>query len=96
MKAVYNISYGVYVLTANSSKQNGCITNTLCQVTTNPNRVTITVNKQNFTNILVLQVVITPISLKILKTLNLLKMEFLISQNSQTHIFLVKWLKKLI
>ena len=49
MKAVYNISYGVYVLTANSSKQNGCITNTLCQVTTNPNRVTITVNKQNFT-----------------------------------------------
>ena len=49
MKAVYNISYGLYVLTANHGKQNGCITNTLCQVTTTPNRVTVTVNKQNFT-----------------------------------------------
>ncbi len=49
MKAVYNISYGVYILSANSSKQNACVINTLCQVTTTPNRVTITVNKQNFT-----------------------------------------------
>ncbi len=49
MKAVYNITYGLYVITANTSKQNGCISNTLCQVTTNPNRVTITLNKQNYT-----------------------------------------------
>ncbi len=49
MKAVYNISYGVYVLTANTNKPNGCIINTLCQVTTEPNRVVVTVNKQNHT-----------------------------------------------
>ncbi len=55
MKAVYNISYGLYVLTAKTDKHNGCITNTLCQVTTNPNRVTVTVNKQNFTTSQILQ-----------------------------------------
>ena len=55
MKAVYNISYGLYVLTAKTEKHNGCITNTLCQVTTNPNRVTVTVNKQNFTTNQILQ-----------------------------------------
>ena len=53
MKAVYNISYGLYVLTAKSDKHNGCITNTLCQVTTSPNRVTVTLNKQNYTTELV-------------------------------------------
>jgi rubrerythrin len=49
MKAVYNISYGLYVLTAKTDKMNGCIINTLCQVTSQPNRVTISVNKQNLT-----------------------------------------------
>ena len=49
MKAVYNISYGLYILTAKTAKHNGCVTNTVCQVTTNPNRITVAVNKQNFT-----------------------------------------------
>lgn len=49
MKATHNISYGVYVLTANDEKMNGCVINTLVQVTTTPNRVAFTVNKSNHT-----------------------------------------------
>ena len=50
MKAVHSISYGLYVLTANTEKQNGCIINTLMQVTsTNPTIVSVTVNKENYT-----------------------------------------------
>ena len=49
-KAMFKISYGLYVLTArNGSFSNGCIINTLSQVTTSPNRVSITVNKSNYT-----------------------------------------------
>lgn len=49
--AMYKIGYGLYILTAHDNgKDNGCITNTLIQVTTTPNRVSITVNKQNYTH----------------------------------------------
>lgn len=55
-KAARNISYGLFVLTAkDGDKLNGCITNTLQQVTTSPNRVTIAVNKDNFTHDMVLK-----------------------------------------
>ena len=48
--AMFNISYGLYVLTAKEGeKDNGCIVNTLQQVTTTPNAVSVTVNKQNYT-----------------------------------------------
>lgn len=48
---MFKISYGLYVLTAkNGDKLNGCIINTLEQVTTTPNKVSITVNKNNFTH----------------------------------------------
>jgi len=50
MKAMFKISYGLYILTAKEdSFDNGCIINTLAQVTSTPNRVSITVNKQNKT-----------------------------------------------
>ncbi len=50
MKAIYNISYGVFVLTVKEGeKKNGCIINTLMQVTSTPNQVSITVNKDNLT-----------------------------------------------
>ncbi|MBR2324162.1 MAG: flavin reductase, partial [Clostridia bacterium] len=49
MKAIYNISYGIFVLTAKDTKINGCIINTLMQATSIPNRITITVNKDNYT-----------------------------------------------
>ncbi len=49
--AMFNISYGLYVLTAKEGeKDNGCIVNTLQQVTTTPNAVAVTVNKQNYTH----------------------------------------------
>ena len=50
MKAVHNITYGLYVLTANTEKQNGCIINTLMQVTSNtPTIISVMVNKENYT-----------------------------------------------
>ncbi|MGN0018079.1 MAG: flavin reductase [Candidatus Gastranaerophilaceae bacterium] len=44
-----NISYGLYVLTANDTKDNGCIINTVNQITDNPKRISIAVNKDNYT-----------------------------------------------
>ena len=38
-KAMYNLTYGLYILTArDGEKDNGCVINTACQVTTEPNR----------------------------------------------------------
>ena len=55
-KAMYNLSYGLFVLTARSQgKDNGCIINTAGQVTSAPNRISITVNKDNLTHDMVLQ-----------------------------------------
>jgi len=49
-KAMYAISYGLFVVTARvGEKDNGCITNTVAQVTSDPNRITVAVNKANFT-----------------------------------------------
>lgn len=48
---MYNLSYGLFVLTAEEDgRHNGCIINTVTQVTTTPNRITIAVNKDNYTN----------------------------------------------
>lgn len=49
MKALFNIPYGLYVLTSKDEKDNGCIINTLQQVTSSPTRISITVNKDNYT-----------------------------------------------
>ena len=50
-KAMYKLTYGLFVLTARSGeKDNGCIINTAGQVTSTPNRISITVNKDNFTH----------------------------------------------
>lgn len=48
MKAIYNISYGVYILTTVSSKLNGCVVNTVAQITSSPTKVMVCVNKENF------------------------------------------------
>ena len=48
--ALFKIGYGLYVLTANDNgKDNGCIINTVMQVTSDPCQVAIAVNKKNFT-----------------------------------------------
>ena len=53
-KAMYNLTYGLFVLTARSeSRDSGCIINTAGQVTSTPNRISIAVNKDNFTHDLV-------------------------------------------
>ncbi|MBO7601378.1 MAG: flavin reductase [Lachnospiraceae bacterium] len=49
--AMYKLSYGLFVVTANrDGKDNGCITNTAIQVTSEPNRISLAVNKSNFTH----------------------------------------------
>ncbi|MCR5143847.1 MAG: flavin reductase [Lachnospiraceae bacterium] len=50
-KAMYNLSYGLFVITANrDGRDNGCITNTAIQVTSEPNRISVAINKANFTH----------------------------------------------
>ena len=47
--ALFNIGYGLYVVTTNDGvKDNGLIVNTVTQVTNTPNRVAVTVNKLNY------------------------------------------------
>ena len=53
-KAMYALSYGLFVLTArHDGRDSGCIINTAGQVTSTPNRISIAVNKDNFTHDLV-------------------------------------------
>lgn len=48
---MFKLSYGLFVLTAQENGfDNGCIINTVMQVTSTPNRISITVNKQNRTH----------------------------------------------
>lgn len=50
-KVMFKLSYGLFVLTAKEEGfDNGCIINTVMQVTSTPNRISITVNKQNKTH----------------------------------------------
>lgn len=50
-KALFKIGYGLYVITANNGeKDNGCIINTVMQVTSEPLQIAVTLNKQNYTN----------------------------------------------
>ncbi len=51
VKALFKISYGLYVLTANEGgKDNGCIINTAQLLTDEPRRITVAVNKKNLTH----------------------------------------------
>lgn len=53
-KTMYNLTYGLFVLTsAFEGKDSGCIINTAGQVTSEPNRISIAVNKANYTQELV-------------------------------------------
>ena len=49
--AMQKLSYGLFVVTAHEGgKDNGCITNTVSQVTIKPNRITLAVDKSNYTH----------------------------------------------
>ncbi|HCJ01896.1 MAG TPA: flavodoxin [Clostridiales bacterium] len=51
LKALFNIGYGLYVVTSNDGKKdNGLIVNTVTQVTNTPNRIAVTINKQNYSH----------------------------------------------
>jgi len=53
---LYKIGYGLYVLTArDSSRDNGCIVNTLMQVTFSPLTAVLAVNKSNLTHDIILK-----------------------------------------
>lgn len=48
--ALYKIGYGLYVVTCfDGKKQNGQIANTVSQVSSNPNRIAVNLNKANYT-----------------------------------------------
>ena len=50
-RAMNCLTYGLFVLTARrGEKDNGCIVNTVQQVTAQPNRIGVAVNKLNFTH----------------------------------------------
>ena len=54
--AMFKLSYGLFVLTAREANHdNGCIINTVTQLTDSPKRISIAVNKQNLTHDMVLK-----------------------------------------
>lgn len=51
LTALFKISYGLYVVTSNdSNKDNGLIVNSVMQITDNPKRVAVTINKANYSH----------------------------------------------
>ncbi|MBE6669569.1 MAG: MBL fold metallo-hydrolase [Ruminococcaceae bacterium] len=51
LTALFNIGYGLYVVTSNDGKKdNGLIVNTVTQVTNTPNRLAVTINKDNYSH----------------------------------------------
>ena len=51
LNALFKIGYGLYVVTSNDGKKdNGLIVNTVTQVTNTPNKVAVTINKENYSH----------------------------------------------
>ncbi len=51
MSALFKIGYGLYVVTSHDGqKDNGLIVNTVTQVTNTPNRIAVTINKENYSH----------------------------------------------
>ncbi len=56
LSALFNIGYGLYVVTSHDGKRdNGLIVNTVTQVTNTPNRIAVTINKQNYSHHIIKQ-----------------------------------------
>ena len=56
LTALFNIGYGLYVVTSSDGrKDNGLIVNTVSQVTNTPNRVAVTINKENYSHHIIRQ-----------------------------------------
>ena len=51
LTALFKLGYGLYVVTSNDGeKDNGLIVNTVTQLTDNPNRVAVNINKENYSH----------------------------------------------
>ncbi len=51
LSALFNIGYGLYVVTSNDGKKdNGLIVNTVTQVTNSPNRIAVAISKENYSH----------------------------------------------
>lgn len=51
LTALFKIGYGLYVVTSNDGKKdNGFICNAITQVTSQPNRISVTINKDNYSH----------------------------------------------
>lgn len=51
LKALFNIGYGLYVVTSNDGKKdNGLIVNTVSQVANGPDKIAVTINKENYSH----------------------------------------------
>ena len=51
LSALFKIGYGLYVVTSNDGKKdNGLIVNTVTQITNVPNRIAVTINKENYSH----------------------------------------------
>ncbi len=56
LSALFNIGYGLYVVTSSDGKKdNGLIVNTVTQVTNTPNRIAVTINKDNYSHHIIKQ-----------------------------------------
>lgn len=54
MRALYKLSYGLYVITCrDGSRDNGMIGNTVMQVAGNPTRIAVGINKENYSHQLI-------------------------------------------
>lgn len=49
-KALFNLTSGLFLVTAKTNKDNGCIINTVLQVTASPVRIVIAINNKNYTH----------------------------------------------
>ena len=56
LTALFNIGYGLYVVTSNDGKKdNGLIVNTVMQITNSPNRIAVAINKENYSHHIIKQ-----------------------------------------
>ena len=56
LTALYKIGYGLYVVTSHDGKKdNGIIVNTVTQVSDNPNRIAVNINKMNYSHHIIKQ-----------------------------------------
>lgn len=53
--SLFKLSYGLFVLTAKTDKDNGCIINTATQITDSPKTICISVNKANLTHDMIME-----------------------------------------